>query len=115
MCDLKPGDEVVCITNIAPWGDFFEELSVGATYTVRKVQSFDEYENGTISENDPVVWLNEVSWDCFLGPGGYDPAHFRKVQRRKTDLTIEAFSVIKDGGFEEPKRTPSPAKKRERV
>jgi len=56
------------------------------------------------------VLLAEVKND-FWGDPRYAARRFRKVQRRKTDLSIEAFLTIKPG-FEEPRRSPA---KRERV
>ena len=100
-CDFKPGDEVVCVdSNFEDFG-----LCCGTPDPVVG----DNYIVADVFADDEGVWV------CLIGFDGLDflAVNFRKVQKRNDRLTIEAFSVIKDGGFEEPKR--APAKKRERA
>jgi hypothetical protein len=98
MCDFKPGDEVVCVIGAPAHG-----LTQDAIYTVESVGPA-ERSDGSVG---PVtVFLVETGWECWKGKGGYGPHRFRKAQKRNDRLTIEAFSVIKDGGFEEPRREP---------
>ena len=106
MCDFKPGDEVVCVD--AKPRDNRSRLFVkeGETYTVRPCGRRGC--NGVLVNEAPAPIMAGMISAC------YHPRRFRKVQKRNDRLTIEAFSVIKDGGFEEPKRT-APAKKRERA
>lgn len=97
---FAPGDEVVCVD--AEWhgtGSFRDAscLVQGRVYVVSGIAA-----NGG-------VHLSEIDAE---NPLGFKPSRFRKVQRRKTDLSIEAFLTIKPG-FEEPKR--APAKRRERA
>lgn len=103
MCDFKPGDEVTP-TNAEQWTDF---------HTSQKDDDGPRYGEVVVivamSREDGMVWLEFEGWDCL-----FDADDFRKVQKRNDRLTIEAFSVIKDGGFEEPNRR-APAKKRERA
>jgi len=111
MCDFKPGDEVVCV-DASECGELIE----GRAYTIRDVfrpGAFcrDAFGNGGIAG----AWgvdLAEVK-NPRACRAGYRAERFRKVQRRKTDLSVEAFLTIKPG-FEEPRR-PAPAKKRERA
>lgn len=106
MCDFKPGDEVVRISfGDAPFASDWPHDPcadrVGVTATVSGV-----------FEASPGVYglfLQEFWTDA---PGGFAAIAWRKVQRRNSSLTIEAFMTM-PGGFEEPRR--APAKKRERV
>lgn len=116
MCDFKPGDEVVCVnagqlpgaatgpTNLRlrAW------LEVGRIYVVAAVGICPV-------KGKPFVLLADqpqiVSPELGIVPG-FAPRRFRKVQRRKTDLSIEAFLTIKPG-FEEPKRVTEPKPKRQ--
>lgn len=108
MCDFKPGDEVVCVDDrrvldlhrppAAP-------LQRGASYTVLSV--YYRLDTGCVcirlaEQKNPSV---RDGRDL-----GFRADRFRKVQRRKTDLSIESFLTIKPG-FEEPRRPKAPAKK----
>lgn len=97
MCDFKPGDEVTMIRPIK-WADAASNAQsndgpvFGEAYTVTRVEL--------------------VGADVFIdftafGNHGFLASCFRRVAPRRDRLTIEAFSVIKDGGFEEPKRAPT--------
>lgn len=98
MCPFKPGDEVVCVhaTNFHD-----DPCVVGSTYRVAAVRSFPGGQ-GLDLKGIPVegcLWL------------GHAPGRFRKVNRRNSRLTIEAFMTM-PGGFEEPKRkSPTPTRK----
>lgn len=106
MCDFKPGDEVVCVKTQPVFQGFGGYSVEGQTYTVSGVMvrgrrvalMLAGVENGT-QRGAPWFW-------------GHSSTRFRKVQRRNSRLTLEAFFTV-PGGFEEPKR--APAKKRERV
>lgn len=111
MCDLAPGDLVVCVKNDGwDWAYFQMPVPViGATYTVLQVfPDMPTAERPDIPLG-PALTLVELP----SVHGTYPAEAFRKIPPRNDRLTVEAFSVIKDGGFEEPKRT-APAK-RERV
>lgn len=102
MCDFKPGDEVVCV-NATPrigrvWGG--TPPIVGEIYTVRYVIPDPLY-----MEAAALILCEIENLDL-----GYAASRFRKVERRKTDLSIESFLTIKPG-FEEPRRPKAPAKK----
>lgn len=105
MCDFKPGDEVVCVRTCAnpPVLTVKDQIYV--------VERAFVCERGV-----PRLFLAGLDNGDKYGPKewwGFNPDRFRKVQRRKTDLSIEAFLTIKPGQFEEPKR--APAKRRERA
>lgn len=105
---FAPGDEVVCVDagDIPPLPGnppraVGAPLVEGATYTV----------TGT------ACWLGEVGVHLKDFPsrhpsGAFLASRFRKVQRRTSGLTVEAFLTIQPGQFEEPKRR-VPAPKRE--
>ena len=100
---------MVCIkgeNNLRPeysYPDNIPTLVEGAIYTVRDVRVCREGGLGLI--------LREVGWTTLDGgDGSYAVERFRKVQRRKTDLSIESFLTIKPG-FEEPRRQKAPAKR----
>jgi hypothetical protein len=98
MCDFKPGDEVVCIS--AEEGYPFR----GVTYTVAAVLP-------PLSSHLFGIRLTTDTEDMFDLPAqGWAHTIFRKVQRRNDSLSIEAFLTIKPG-FEEPRRTKTPARK----
>jgi hypothetical protein len=114
MCDFKPGDEVVCVDDSRRNPDFGWHGTVkrGLVYTVAAV-------------GPPPFRLGRHSVSVFIlgAPNicpldrvdiGYLPDRFRKVQRRKTDLSIESFLTIRPG-FEEPRRVTTPTRKRERA
>lgn len=113
-CDFKPGDEVVCVDakKRDPARSWSAALVQDAVYTVASVGPVPVPHSlaGTMT-----VHLVGVAHVCPLHGVeiGFDPARFRKVERRNDSLSIEAFLTIKPGQFEEPKR--APAKKRERV
>ncbi len=77
----------------------------GETYTVSSGLAFAE--DGT-----KVIWLEEIK-NSPVHDGAYAARRFRKVERRKTDLSIESFLTIKPGQKEEPRRIPE--KKKEEV
>lgn len=116
MCDFKPGDEVVCIKDFSGYAvkhpAAIGTVVTGHAYTVSMVVAAT-YPDGQPSGRIGIT-LVETGFKTTDGRLGlYNPSRFRKVQKRNDRLTIEAFSTIKDGGFEEPRR--APAKKRERV
>lgn len=107
-CDFKPGDEVVYVGRVVSSPDDLADirpdsglLEKGRVYVVEHVFV------------DPFwgdVGITVVGVRSDHHTGGFSVYAFRKVQRRKTDLSIEAFLTIKPG-FEEPRRVP----KKERV
>ena len=97
MCDFKPGDEVVCV-DAKPRLYPAEMLKEGAVYTV------------TCVLYGHLVELAEARHHP--DTDGFWADRFRKVQRRKTDLSIESFLTIKPG-FEEPRRVTTPTRKKE--
>lgn len=109
MCDFKPGDEVVCVNDAYDWGSL-KRPKVGQVYMISDV--LDQLPTRGRPDIPPAcgVYLCELPTNS---KAAYPAVCFRKVQKRNHCLTIQAFSVIKDGGFEEPKRAPS--KKRERT
>ncbi len=110
-CDFKPGDEVVCVRMDC------RPAMIGGTFTIARVHppgvAIPDSTGRLFRTPGWTVWLVEEHYGPTPSCVGFIPDRFRKVQKRNDRLTIEAFSVIKDGGFEEPKR--APAKKRERV
>lgn len=102
MCDFKPGDEVIFVGGE---GDRTGAPPLGWIGRVVEVV-------GAIDPEWPlVIGFTLDNWP--LPPGGaHNSDHWRKVQRKNTDLSIEAFLTIKPG-FEEPRRVSEP--KRERV
>lgn len=84
--DWKVGDQVVCVEDgpinsghgLDPTG-----LVRGCIYTIRWI---GEYYFGAISETKVAVRLNEYVRDPFDSPVG--ARRFRKVQPRKTDISI---------------------------
>lgn len=114
--DFRVGDEVVCVDDSKATSPVY---GLGATYWNPPVRGATYTIAGLGVAWDgasPVVYLAEQA-NPHRDTGeeqGYWAARFRKVERRNDRLSIEAFSVIKDGGFEEPRRK-APAKKRERV
>lgn len=114
---FAPGDEVVCVRGDSGHvpGAGFVSLVEGKTYTIDAVWRAGEIgETGRTCAVDTVQLTelghlqHENGVNC-----GFAADRFRKVQKRKDGLSIEAFLTIKPGQFEEPKR--APAKKRERV
>lgn len=101
---FRVGDEVVCVD--AQRREFSGNpencnlLTQGAVYTVRR-----------LAYGGLGVHLAEVR---NMNPSGFWHDRFRKVQRKTSDLSIETFLTIKPG-FEEPRRTTTPARKRERA
>lgn len=104
MCDFKPGDEVVCVEP-----DVEGILLLDAKYTVRDVIP--------VTDDWGCMGVRVFEAEALYGPPGCPPAfrssRFRKIERRKTDLSIESFLTIKPGQKEEPKRIPE--KKKEEV
>jgi hypothetical protein len=101
MCDFKPGDEAEFIIP-------FTQLDYGDALVASPSGTFVCMEVGADADQ---CW-NCQSFDWVRLDDGGDivcPCVLTKVQRRKTDLSIERFLTIKPG-FEEPKR--SPAEKR---
>jgi len=112
MCGFQVGDEVVCVD--ASYNDGRPPLlKEGATYRVAGVilASGRSGLTGRFEGPHPALHLAEVVG--YSRTGAFNASRFRKVQRRKTDLSIESFLTIKPG-FEEPRRPGVPAK-RERV
>lgn len=105
MCDFKPGDEVVSVRRPDLARQGFHALATtikeGEVHTVEWV--------GTHPSGLSAVRLVGVKQSSPRSIG-FDSRCFRKVQRRKTDLSIESFLTIKPG-FEEPRRPKAPAKK----
>jgi len=103
-CDFKPGDEVEKYREIG------DELGIRAQEwslpvgTRAVVQSVEVSSRGNVG----LCLVGHKNGVC-----GHYAANWRKAAKRNDRLTIEAFSVIKDGQYEEPKR--APAKKREKV
>lgn len=104
MSDLKPGDEVAYVglpagTVRRPDHVKGHRLSQGQTHTILHVAPWKDSDLfAVILEDFPSVW--------------FDARCFRKVQKRNDRLTVEAFSVIKDGEPEEPKRVPEKTKEK---
>ena len=118
MCDWKPGDEIVCVKadhtlkSSHSYPADLPQLVKGEIYTVRAV---GEVFDGWGQSEGIGVWLNEVSWVSLSGRDGcFEPTRFRKVERKSDSLSIEAFLTIKPG-FEEPRRTNQPAKRKEQA
>lgn len=107
MCDFKPGDEVVCVDASPSADGVTAPIAEGEVYTVSVVRRARMSNSSRVvielAEVPPVLWHDGL-------PRGYKPSRFRKVERRKTDLSIESFLTIKPG-FEEPRRPKAPAKK----
>lgn len=108
MCDFKPGDEVAYIGPDTDPSDPYRGLrlrtgllTVGAVYTV-----VDLVVNRGLPDDIGVV-LREVKSPRL--DGAFSVRAFRKVQKPKSDLSIESFLTIKPG-FEEPKRVVTPKK-----
>jgi hypothetical protein len=107
---FRVGDEVVCV-NAIPGGHYDPpraHLVRGEVYTISAVRM-------ARGREILVVELVEAPWLANDGgPGSFRADRFRKVQRRKTDMSIESFLTIKPG-FEEPRRVTTPTRKRERA
>jgi hypothetical protein len=108
---FQVGDQVVCVDagpcqpqDVKQWAapSGAVGLQKGETYTIAAFGVW--YGDGCT----PVVFLVETRNG--RPDAGYLPRRFRKVQRRKTDLSIESFLTIKPG-FEEPRRSPKRAPK----
>lgn len=116
MCDIKPGDEVVCVDARQHRLDlrWTASLIEGRVYTVQRVSP--------VPAGHPLAGLAALlvcgvpNMDALLCVDiGWRSSRFRKVQKRKDSLTIESFLTIRPG-FEEPRKAPvkSP-EKREKV
>ena len=97
--DVGPGDHVICVDN-SPRGRGAErhlaalaQLVVGRQYTVRGW-----------AQSGGILLAELVAPDEALGYGWFR-SRFRKVQRRDLSEWLETST-----DFEEPKRTPTPAK-----
>lgn len=108
---FSPGDEIVCVEDGKETFDFvgcgLTPPVVGERYVVAENLGMGEQEitGRRYQAIDLVGMVHPVyAYAAYL---------FRKAAKRKDSLTIEAFSVIKDGQYEEPKR--APAKKREKA
>jgi len=97
-CDFKPGDKVICVLD-----DGAPELVRGRTYFVTMILLGGS--GVRVSGANPSEW-----WKI-----GFYSYRFRKVQRRNSSLTIEAFLTIKSGQPEGPTRTPSKEKAKEKA
>lgn len=105
---FKVGDEVVCVDAKGS-----VVLNKNATYTITEIAPkgamVTTYEGARKRVSEDVVQLSEIGvWTC---PGfyGFKLTRFRKVERKNSRLTLEAFFTV-PGGFEEPKRTPAKKK-----
>lgn len=115
-CPFVPGDEVVCVD-----ARDAAELVEGQCYVIERIVAFgDEImcHDGVVSlvlTPGFAVWV--FGGDDFRDPNqdssGYRPSRFRKVQKPKTDLSIEAFLTIKPGQFEEPRKVVTPQREKE--
>lgn len=96
MSGFKVGDEVVCVdAGFNPSSGAFAPMLVeGSVYVVSEIG---------IEPSNCIAWLNVEGVDS-RSICGLDARRFRPVHRTKTDLSIEAFSTIKPGQYEEPKR-----------
>lgn len=110
MCDFKVGDEVVCVDDT----DCFGVVERGGVYRCEQVlpQTHDARCTTCGKTDTAEIILFGVR---ALSGWAFCECQFRKVQRRTSTLSIASFLTIKPGQFEEPKRTPAPAKKRERA
>ena len=114
---FKVGDEVECV-DAAPANSpgcvnhgMAVPLIKGATYTVRELCISPVSGRSGVRLAEP-----ETRWAGWgITDGAYWAVRFRKVERKSDSLSIEAFRTIQDGGFEEPKRTNQPAKRKERA
>lgn len=106
MSGFEVGQQVVCV-DAAPAKSWHLEqvappLEVGKIYTVAwcGTETLHPDFSGCIS-----VLVDGVREPLGFGRTcvGYGGWRFRRVQRKSTDLSIEAFSTIKPG-YEEPKR-----------
>lgn len=102
---FRPGDEVVCVnagevpvppgcSGVRAHGG--DQLIEGAVYTVTDVL----VHNGEVGLRLHEARSNHPT--C-----AYLATRFRKVQKPKTDLSIESFLTIKPG-YEEPRRVTTP-------
>ena len=107
---FRVGDEVVCV-NTAPIGHAGPaNLEALALLSLRSVYTVEEIDGDAIH----LVGVRRVyAPDLEMTPP-YKASRFRKVERRNDSLSIEAFLTIKPG-FEEPRRTNQPAKRKEQA
>jgi len=101
---FKVGDEVVCVdAEFHGYGSHSDalQLVLDGRYTVSAIVSAHQG-----------VHVDEI---CAKNPSGFNWHRFRKVERKSDSLSIEAFLTIKPDGFEEPKRTNQPAKRKEQA
>lgn len=112
MCDFKIGDDVAVVGNGSGAGPTIYRLVMrllgGGT---------TEMDEGEAFRIEDMMRHPVLPWVIGLwleGRFGWHPHFwFRKVQKPKTNLSVETFLTIKPG-FEEPRRT-TPARKRERA
>lgn len=100
MCDFKVGDEVVCVDASPSHYHGIHSLILGATYRITAFDGLPPEPDGTIGLHLAEVPTPPPSYI------GWASTRFRKVQRRNSRLTLEAFFKV-PGGFEEPKRAPA--------
>lgn len=92
---FKPGDEIVKFRLSGPAGEL--TIPIGTVVIVDRV----------VGPYGDDVGLKILGWpDHGLG---HLASTFRKVQRKNSRLTLEAFFTV-PGGFEEPKRAPAKKK-----
>ena len=109
---FRVGDEVKCVRPCGKlpgfaYPDIMPMPEVGLCYTVKGVGH---------AHGAPGLFLHEIGWTCIGGSEGmYRASNFRKVERKSDSLSIEAFRTIKDGAYEEPRRTNQPAKRKEQA
>ena len=116
MCDLRPGDRVVCIKSY-----YGRE---GLEFTISAVVSKGEVPRELVGKVGPnrhnAVQVEELEWMCFFDESderwvwGYPAESFRPVAKRSDTLTIESFLTIKPG-YEEPRRVVEPVRRKEGV
>lgn len=102
MCEFRPGDEVVCVKSCSeePILVFAGEIYTVADVVLAGGDVPSLILEGVFSGNDtPVGWRFISGGEPFFG---FDPARFRKVQRR--DLTAR---LAIENTIEEPKRVPA--------
>lgn len=120
MCDFKPGDEVVVVrSNHGREGMRCTVLAVCRQGEVPPVLrgALQGRRLAPLHPSPGLVQVEEVEWMEGLSEEGkwqwgYSAECFRKVQRRKTNLSIESFLTIKPDQFEEPRKTPEKTKEK---
>lgn len=103
-CEFKVGDEVEHVGGLSDQA----QIAFGMPPIIMPTR-----ERGRVTELRLGDGYFRMQVSCRpFEPRGYDPRFWRRVQNRNHNLTLEAFSVIKDGGFEEPKIAPQKQKEK---